>query len=235
MLGGIGASLQVLQPLVDAIDPSIEVVRIDPPGIGGSPARSIPYSMAELACELDQLLDGLGYLEVDVMGFSWGGALAQQFAWQHQRRCRRLILVSSSSGAISVPGDPSALTRMLLPHRLSTAEEAQALLDGDVSLVSDLSQEITRNPVGYYHQLAAIAAWSSLPLLWMIRQSTLVASGQEDRLVPVANAHLLTTMLPSATLALFPGGHGMIIASAAELARRISTFVTAPHVSSRAA
>lgn len=56
---------------------------------------------------------------VDVLGLSWGGALAQQFAFQNPRRCRRLVLVATGTGAMMVPAQPRVLTKMLTPRRFS--------------------------------------------------------------------------------------------------------------------
>ena len=66
----------------------------------------------QLAWMLSRMLDDLGYRQVDVLGFSWGGALAQQFAAQHRNCCRRLVLVSTSTGVMSVPGNPKVLAKM---------------------------------------------------------------------------------------------------------------------------
>jgi pimeloyl-ACP methyl ester carboxylesterase len=52
-----------------------------------------------------------------VLGVPWGGALAQQFARQFPKRCRRLILCSTSPGAIMVPGKVSVLTKLIGPKR----------------------------------------------------------------------------------------------------------------------
>ena len=106
LCNGIGASLEVLDPLVEHLNPESTVVRFDVPGSGGSPDSVLPYGFPYLAAVLGGLLkklrlDGEG---VDVLGLSWGGALAQQFAFQNPRRCRRLILVSTGTGALMVPG-----------------------------------------------------------------------------------------------------------------------------------
>ena len=52
---------------------------------------------------------------VDMLGVSWGGALAQQFAFQHPHRCRRLVLVSTGTGLMMVPGRPRVLAKMVTP------------------------------------------------------------------------------------------------------------------------
>src|SRR5689334_5103651 len=94
LCNGIGASLERLQPFVDALDPRREVIRFDLPGIGGSPLPAIPYHLAALPPLLAGLLDRLGHARADVLGISWGGALAQQFALQRPRRVRRLLRVA---------------------------------------------------------------------------------------------------------------------------------------------
>ena len=80
LCNGIGASLEVLDPLVDQLDPETTVVRFDVPGVGGSSDSKLPYSFpyltAVLACLLSTL--GLGREGVDVLGLSWGGALPHQ-------------------------------------------------------------------------------------------------------------------------------------------------------------
>ena len=99
---GIGASLEVLDPVVEHLDPDTTVVRFDVPGSGGSPDSPLPYGFPYLAAVLRQLLNklDLNTRAVDVLGLSWGGALAQQFAFQNPRYCRRLILVSTGNGII---------------------------------------------------------------------------------------------------------------------------------------
>ena len=79
LANGIGASLELLQTFVDHLDPGIEVVRLMPPGRRLTAAAD-PYRLPRLARLLARLLDQLGYATVDLLGISWGGGLAQQFA-----------------------------------------------------------------------------------------------------------------------------------------------------------
>src|SRR5258708_17578488 len=113
----MGASLELVQPFVDALDPRREVVRFDMPGIGGSPGPVVPCHLWTLAPLLSGLLDQLGHQQADVLGVSWGGGLAQQFAVRCPSRVRRLVLVATSPGALMVPGHPRALLRVLTPRR----------------------------------------------------------------------------------------------------------------------
>ena len=82
-------------------------------GGGGSPAPTLPYRFRGLARLANDLLDELGYRgQVDAIGVSWGGALAQTFAFHFPDRCRRLILAATSPGVIMVPGKLSVLMKL---------------------------------------------------------------------------------------------------------------------------
>src|SRR5581483_302712 len=118
LCNGIGASLDLLQPFVDELDPSLDVIRFDVPGVGGSPLPGLPYRFGGLCGLAARMLDTLGYGgAVDVLGISWGGALAQHFAFAQRRRCRRLVLVATAPGAIMVPAAPRVLAHMVTPRR----------------------------------------------------------------------------------------------------------------------
>ena len=99
LCNGIGASMELLQPFVDALDPRRGVIRFDMPGVGGSPAPAVPYHLLTLPSLLTGLLDQLGHEQADVLGISWGGGLAQQFALSRPDRVRRLVLVATAPGS----------------------------------------------------------------------------------------------------------------------------------------
>ncbi len=234
MFSGIGAGVELFQPLVDAIDADVEVIRVDTPGVGESPAGLRAYAFPELAWMMNDLLDQLGYGQVDVLGYSWGGALAQQFALQYASRCGRVVLLSTSTGALSVPGDMRALVGLLLPPDvqlpgLSLSPTSLFATTGrhrrsDVrTLVAALRGDGTGR--GYLHQLAALGVWTSLPFLPMLTQPVLVMSGDDDPIVPVSNAHLMARLLPDCTLEIFPGGHLELISAADKLGWTISRFL----------
>lgn len=236
LCNGIGASLEVLDPLVDHLNPESTVVRFDVPGTGASPDSLLPYGFPYLAAVLGGLLRKLGLdgQGVDVLGLSWGGALAQQFAFQNPRRCRRLILVSTGTGGFMVPGRPRVLAKMMTPRRFLDHRYA-ARIAGDLyggSVRSDPSvieklfdrQLMAGSRVGYLHQLLAGAVWTSLFALPLIRQETLVVAGRDDPIVPVINARIMTRLLPHATLYLHDGGHVDLITNSVKLAPVIESF-----------
>ncbi len=91
------------------------IITFDIPGIGDSATPCFPYLPANMADLAKKLLDHLGYVQVDVLGVSWGGVVAQEFVRRHARTCRRLILAATSTGVVIVTGHPWALLGMPLP------------------------------------------------------------------------------------------------------------------------
>lgn len=236
LCNGIGASLEALQPLVDALDPDRGVIRFDVPGVGGTPAPPLPYPLAALSSWVTALVARLGHREFDVLGLSWGGSLAQQLAVQSRRRVRRLVLVATGTGTLMVPAHPSVLARMLTPRRhrdpAYAADVAAQIYGGsmrtDPARGADLLHAATRAGPrrGYYYQLAATTGWSSLPFLSLIRQPTLVLGGDDDPIIPVVNAKVLARLIPHARLHVYRGGHLGILTESDELVPVIEHFLT---------
>jgi poly(3-hydroxyalkanoate) depolymerase len=234
LINGIGASLEALQPFVDAFDESTTVIRFDPPGIGGSPLPRRPYRFSGLSKLIAGLLSHLGYESADVLGISWGGGVAQHFAAFQPERCRRLILVSTATGTIMVPARPGVLARMATPRRFTDVgylgQSAASLYGGSARTDPELAithlneNNRSASPRGYLYQLAASAGWTSLPFLPFLRQPTLIMSGDDDPIIPLANAHLMHRLIPDSRLHVFGGGHLALITEAAELAPVVEGF-----------
>jgi poly(3-hydroxyalkanoate) depolymerase len=238
LCNGIGASLEVLDPLVEQLDPDFTVVRFDVPGTGGSPTSIAPYGFPYLAWVLGRVLSKLGIGVVDVLGLSWGGALAQQFAFQNPRRCRRLVLVATGTGALMVPARPRVLAKMLTPRRFSDLDYAASiagdLYGGTVRAHGDhvarlfVRQLHAGSKIGYLHQLLAGSVWTSLFALPTMRQETLIVAGTDDPIIPVINAHIMNALVPHSLLHLHSGGHIDLVHNAAELAPVIEKFLREP-------
>ena len=237
LMNGIGASLEVLQPFVDALDRRRTVVRFDVPGVGGSPAPVVPYNLATFGPVVTGMLDRLGITQpVDVLGLSWGGGLAQHFAVQHRRRCRRLVLAATGTGALMVPAHPRVLGRMLTPRRHRDPEYARRIAgeiyggtmrSAPARAARALHAQTRLGPRrGYYYQLAAGAGWSTLPVLRMIHPPTLVIAGDDDPIIPAVNPKVMARLIPNAELHLYRGGHLALLTEARELAPVIDRFLS---------
>jgi len=235
LCNGIGAPLEAVEPFTGALDPAVEVVRFDVPGVGGSPVRRLPYTFPGLARLAGRMLTRLGYDRFDVLGFSWGGGVAQQLAFQNPRRCRRLVLVSTATGSLMVPAAPRVLLRMSTARRHRDPAHARCIA-GDIyggvlrnqpELAEELSRVYARpvSPRGYLYQLAAGAGWTSLPFLPLIRQPTLILAGDDDPIIPLVNAKIMAALLPSARLHVYPDGHLGLLTRAADIAPVVGEFL----------
>ena len=234
LFNGIGANIELLEPFIDALD-GHETITFDVPGVGGSPAPALPYRPGALARLSARLLDQLGHEQVDVLGVSWGGALAQQFAFQHAKRCRRLVLAATSPGQLMVPAKATVLLKMASPRRYKDGEYMKRIAGDVYGGVLRRSPELVHrhllhvrwsSDMGYYLQLIAVLGWSSLPWLRCLPQPTLVMAGTDDPLVPVANGHILAHLIPKARLVTIDDGHLFLVTSAGRSAALISDFLT---------
>jgi poly(3-hydroxyalkanoate) depolymerase len=233
MFNGIGANIELLEPFLDALAGPAAII-FDVPGVGGSPAPRLPYRPSTLARLSAQLLDQLEYAQVDVLGVSWGGALAQQFAYQQRARCRRLVLAATSPGHLMVPGKPTVLLKLATPRRYRDPDYmkrvAGDIYGGALRGSSELVRKHLRHvrwssDYGYYLQLLAGFGWSSLPWLHALAQPTLVMAGTDDPIVPVANGRILASLIPDARLVTIDDGHLFLVTSARESAATIAEFL----------
>jgi len=234
IFNGVGANLELLAPFVSAMH-GMEIVAFDVPGVGGSPAPLWPYRFSTLAAVADRLLQQLGHAgSVDVLGLSWGGALAQQFAHQYPVRCRRLVLAATSPGAVMVPGKFSVLLRLLSPRRYRDPSFVQAvggqLYGGGYRRNPELLREHARHMRppqgrGYLYQMLAAWGWSSLWWLGALRQPTLVMHGTDDPIVPLANAKILAALIRSSRLFVVDDGHLFLVGRAREIAPVVRGFL----------
>jgi poly(3-hydroxyalkanoate) depolymerase len=246
LCNGISAKFEAFDPFVRAMPADREIIRFDVPGVGGSPTPAWPYRFSGMASLVGAMVRRLGYGWVDVLGISWGGALAQQLAFQDPSLCRRLVLVSTATGSLMVPPHPRVLRHLATPRRYRDpaygASIAGMIYGGSARHEAGVALELlgpaagvpTANGRGYLYQLVAGAGWTSLPLLPRTRQPTLIVSGTDDPIIPVANAKLMHRLLPHATLHLHSGGHLALGSEATALAHQIVSFLDAADLSGEA-
>ncbi|MGA2997526.1 poly(3-hydroxyalkanoate) depolymerase [Bradyrhizobium sp.] len=233
LFNGIGANWELARPFLEALTHTTAII-FDVPGVGGSPRSLLPYRPSTLARLAAALVAELGFAEIDVAGVSWGGGIAQQFAHQYPKLCRRLVLAATAPGVTMVPGGPSVLWKMMTPRRYTDKDYMNRIaadlyggaFRGDPSLIGRHAATMhgARN-LGYFYQLLAIAGWTSLPWLWSLPQPTLVLMGRDDPLVPPINGHILKALIPNAELQMIDDGHLFIVTKPGETAGLIEAFL----------
>ena len=210
VFSGIGMNLELLDPLARALAPR-PVLCFDMPGIGKSPDPIMPYNAVSMALTTAALLDRLEIDKVDVLGISWGGGIAQQFALQHRSRIGRLVLAATSAGMLMAPGNLPAMARLADPAEWTMGKALQRNLamlynGGGTGDPVSLNDATPPSPAGFLYQLAALAGWSSVPLLPLLDVPTLILTGDEDQVVPPVNSQFLHALIPGSKLRLIPGG-----------------------------
>ncbi|WP_158583393.1 alpha/beta fold hydrolase [Salinisphaera sp. Q1T1-3] len=225
-------NIEVLDDFCAAM--SRPTIVFDWPGVG-APGVSRFQRMPALAALLVGLLDALGVAAVDVLGMGWGGLLAQQFARDHAHRLGRLVLVATSTGAIMLPGRLANLRRLARTSGLRDiardGSAARALFGGrrdtECRAVAGALHR-ARAPAlsAVAAQVYALAGFSSLTWAHRISAPTLILAGDDDRLMPLANARVLQMLIPHAELSvLCAAGHWLLIERQFEAIRRIEAFL----------
>ena len=236
LIGGLGNNLGLFERLVAEL-PQVETIAVDGPGMGRSSTPFRPLSMFELADVYACLIKALGLEKASVLGLSFGGAVAQQLAYQSPSLVDRLILCGTGPGVGGVLGSPGVLSELSMPWRFYTPSRlrrvAPLIYGGRVArepevFEQELEQRLALPPsvFGYYSQLTALTGWSSTPWLSNIEAKTLVLAGDGDPVFPVENAHMLGRLIPDARVdVLKNAGHMFVVDSAAEIAPTIIRFL----------
>jgi poly(3-hydroxyalkanoate) depolymerase len=227
---GIGANIEAMAPMAELLDDR-DFITFDMPGIGGSPDPVVPYNAILMSRIAALLLDRFDMPLVDVMGVSWGGAMAQQFALQNTARTNKLILVATSAGMLMVPGNPASLVKMADPRRYIDpefmAKHFKTLYGGMVGNKSEHIGRITPpSKTGYFYQLMAMMGWTSAPFLPFMKTETLIMMGDDDQIVPLANGKFLNFLIPNSELFVVKnGGHLFLLSHVEESIAKIRAFL----------
>jgi pimeloyl-ACP methyl ester carboxylesterase len=229
--------------LVDALARSREVILFDNAGVGGS-TGSTPRTVTAMAHDALRFVEALELDHIDLLGFSLGGFVAQEMVLIRPRLVRRLVLAGTGpqggeemhgfaddvyvSATRDEPGGEDLLA--LFFERSETSMVAGWEF---VERIFTRTDDRDANPTLATRdaQLDAIHTWgipdpSKLNRLAGIKQPVLVAGGDNDRMVPTRNSHLLAEHIPDAKLRLYPdAGHGFLFQYPLEFAREVEAFL----------
>lgn len=238
LIMGLGGNLGMWNALERELIPrGFQTIAFDAPGTGESSSWRRPRRMPAIARVVDHLVTTLGFAEVDVIGVSLGGAIAQQLAHQAPGRVRRLVLAATMPGLGGLPGNPTVLAKMMTPRRYTDPayfrQVAGELYGGRArrdpgGLLHGTGARFTHPPSwgGYLSQLYAIQGWSSLPWLHRLPTPTLVMAGDDDPIVPLVNGRILAWRIPGARLHVMRGGgHLFLLEEPATSAAVIADFL----------
>jgi pimeloyl-ACP methyl ester carboxylesterase len=225
--------------LLTALAQTFELICVDNRGMGdsqlGHPAALTVDAMAH---DLEQLLDALGLERTPVAGWSMGGFVAQRLAVRSPARVERLVLLASDPGGrASVVAEPEAWA-LLVDHSGDAREQATRLLS--VLFPPEVAAQVDRQFGPFVAAARAtlspqtLAAQEAAMVAWHVEEQdppgdgappVLVAHGDEDVLIPPANADALAARWPGARVERFAGGgHAFMAQEPRRLAQLIADF-----------
>jgi len=225
LLNHLAAVLDNWDPrVIDGIAAKRRVIAFDNRGVGAS-RGSTPGSVEAMARDAIAFIRALGFEQVDLLGFSLGGMVSQVIVQEEPRLVRKLILAGTGPaggqgmdkvtritlldmvrGALTLK-DPK--TYLFFTRTSNGRKAAREFLERLKERTDDRDKAIS--PIAFRAQLKAIHGWATQPPsdLSRILQPTLVANGDQDRMVPSSNSADLARRLPDARLRLYPdAGHG---------------------------
>lgn len=211
--------------VVDGLAADRPVILFDNRGVGRS-SGTTPYTIPDMASDAIAFLDGLELSPVDILGFSLGGMVAQQMAFDRPELIRRLILAGTGGpgaagmfrpeivvAATKIPADAQSL--LFLFFQPSGASQAAGGRYLQRMLVrADREPPTTRQTIEAH--LSAIRGWGeangeAFARLREISSPVLVINGAHDIMIPSFNAYALSQQIPNAQLILYPdAGHGSL-------------------------
>jgi 3-oxoadipate enol-lactonase len=229
---GSGSTLATSRALIDLFTPHFDVLAHDQRGLGETSIPPGPYAMADYAADAGALLDAVGWERCRVVGVSFGGMVAQEFAVTWPARVERLALLCTSPGGAggasyplheleSLPEDERLARGLeLLDSRFSPSWLAEH--PSDRALVEMLAER-TRGEKsdeqrrGEREQLEARRNHDVTDRLGNVTSPTLVACGRYDDIAPVPNSEAIAARVPGAELRIYKGGHAFFAQDAAAL------------------
>lgn len=222
LINGLGAPTSWWATLEHHL-PGLRLISFDAPGVGHSQTPLQPVRVDGLAAIAAGVLDACGVERADVLGYSLGGMVAQEFALRHPDRVWRLVLAATSCGLGAVPAAMVNLLNIATPLRyMSPAlfeRTTGGLLGGRARTDPEFAERHKQrrladppNKRGYMLQVMSLQGWSSLSRLAQIDAPTLVVSGDDDPLMRPANGYILARHIPGARLRIATGeGHLLLL------------------------
>lgn len=219
---GSGATLASSALLIGALAKTCTVLAHDQRGLGLTSIPDGPYTMQQYASDGAALLDHVGWDTCSVVGISFGGMVAQEFAVSYPQRVERLVLMCTSAGGDAGSSYPlhelGALEPDVRAQRVSKLTDSRwtpewlAKHPADAAMVAQRAEQAavkkSRDTVrGEYLQLQARISHDVSTRLHAITAPTFVAAGRYDGIAPVSNSEEIVKRIPDARLAVYEGGH----------------------------
>jgi pimeloyl-ACP methyl ester carboxylesterase len=224
----------------EALGEDYDLLLWDNRGTGDSDAPQGPYTVPEMAGDLEAVLAEAGVEGAHVVGASMGGMIAQQYALDYDRAESLTLLCTTPGGPEEVAIPEETLERMFgVPDGYDEREAIRykmrpALTDGfwedNEETIADIVEwrlEMDAGDQAREWQAAGVDAFDVSDRLDELTLPTLVLHGERDRVVPIENGRLLAREIPKVTFETFDesGSHLFFIERADDVSARIASFL----------
>lgn len=236
LVHGVGASLEMWEPVAAQLDRRHRVIRYDMLGHGASAKPPGPYRLAEFVDQLHRLAGDLDLPRFILAGFSMGGLVAQGYALDHPERLARLVLLNTVF-------DRDAAERAAIDGRVRDvmgggfAASVEAAIErwftpdfrtARPEVVESMRRQMLANDLPAYgaaYQLFATADRELAGEIGRIVTPTLIVTGAEDRRSTANMAAAMGRLLPRGRCHIIPGQRHM---TPLELPERIAEMIAGP-------
>ncbi len=223
-ISGSGADLRNKPNQFDSPLAELGLLAYDQRGLGQTEQPAGEYSMAQYADDAAGLLDALGLDSIAVVGVSFGGMVAQEFALRHPQRIKKLVLACTSSGGKGGASYPLHELQGMAPReRAVTHLRIADLRHTDEWIAANPSEwerriELTMGARrtdsasrGATQQLEARRYHDTFDRLQALRVPVLLVGGRYDGIAPPSNLEAMHREIPGSELGFFEGGHMFLI------------------------
>ncbi len=218
LVHGLMATGDMFESIVGCFAVRHRVIVPDLPGHGRSRLLPPPYTAAQAASHLSRLLEFLGVGSTAVLGYSQGGAVAQQLALDHPAQCSRLVLACTY--AFNMVTIRERIEGRLVPllinilgmrrmAKLVTSYGLKQVSKDRVDRIVDLIASQDRKLM--VHAWREAMAFDSRSRLAEIKCPTFILAASNDTAVPVHHAKMLHAAILSSQLVVVDGAHHALI------------------------
>jgi 3-oxoadipate enol-lactonase len=233
LVHGLMITGEMFEPVIEHFAARHRVIVPDLRGHGRSRGLPPPYTASQLAADLSNLLDHLGIDSVAVLGYSHGGAIAQQLALDHPKRCSRLVLACTY--AFNMATFREKLEGRLVPllvRGLGMRRFAKFVVSQGLKQLAEERADWVIDRMADQDCRLMVRAWraamtfDSRPRLAEIKCPTLVVAASNDEAVPMHHAKMLHDGIAGSQLVIIDGAdHTLIWADPNELTRVVDKFL----------
>ena len=235
LVHGLMVTGEMFEPVIEHFATRHHVIVPDLRGHGRSRGLPPPYTAAQLASDLLRLLDHLGIDSAAVLGYSQGGAIAQQLALDHPKRCDRLVLACTYAFNMATPRE--RLEGRLVPllvYVLGTRQFTKFVVSQGLNQLGKERADWLAGLMADQDRKLMVSAWretmafDSRRRLAEIRCPTLVVAASNDQAVPIHHAKMLHEGIPGSQLVIIDGAdHALIWTHSDDLMRVTDQFLEA--------